>query len=679
MGDLPVRETFWNIPLWAVVGVYVGGLLASGMFAWGVWKRVQLWRAGGPDDRFDRLGERALGLLREGLFQSRILSQRYPGVMHATMFWGFLALLAGTTLATVDWEITRLLFDWRLLQGRFYLLYELTLDLFGLFFLVGLGMAWYRRFVVRPPRTEASTKFAHALGMLFVIILTGFLIEGARLAVTRPEWAAWSPVGNGIAHAFLAVGLGEPALRATHLSLWVLHAVVVFAFIAVIPRTYFRHMIATPANIFFRKLEPKGALAKIENLEEQESFGISEFKQFSWKQRLDFDACTECGRCQDVCCAQISGATLNPKKLIGKLRTYMHSGDTRPLHGEVITAEELWNCTTCGACVNECPARIDILGTIVDLRRHLALSEGKFPHGVAATLQHVQGLGNPWGIDPGDRLKWADGLDVPRMKPGERVDYLYWVGCSAAYDLRNQKIARAMVRILNAAGVSWGVMAEERCHGEFGRRLGEEYLYQTAAEENIGNLKQYAFGKVLTHCPHCLNTFRNEYRQFADGTLEAVHHSQLIAELAAAGRLPLAKKDAGRIVFHDPCYLGRHNDEFAAPRATLADVPGVELVEAPHRLDRAVCCGGGGGQMWMDAQARKRINIVRAEELMATGARTVAVGCPHCLTMLDDARAVLGASERLQVRDIAEIVADALPRAEVGARASGIEETALAK
>jgi Fe-S oxidoreductase/nitrate reductase gamma subunit len=668
-----VRETFWNIPLWAVVGVYLGGLVASGAFAWGVWKRVQLWRAGGPEDRFDRLGERALGLLREGLFQSRILSQRYPGVMHATMFWGFLALLAGTAIATIDWEITRLLFDWRLLKGPFYLGYELTLDLFGLFFLIGLGMAWYRRFVVRPGRTDAATKFAHVLAMLFVMVLTGFLIEGARLAVTRPEWAAWSPVGNAIAHTFLALGLGEPSLRTIHLSLWVLHAVIVFAFIAMIPWTYLRHMIATPANIFFRKLEPKGALAKIDDLEEQETFGISEFGQFSWKQRLDFDACTECGRCQDVCCAQISGAALNPKKLIGKLRTYMHAGDTRPLHGEVITAEELWNCTTCGACVHECPARIDILGTIVDLRRHLALSEGKFPHGVSSTLQHVQGLGNPWGLDPADRLKWAEGLDVPRVTPGKRVDYLYWVGCSAAYDLRNQKIARSMVRILNAAGVSWGVMAEERCHGEFGRRLGEEYLYQTAAEENIASFKRYEFGKVLTHCPHCMNTFRNEYRQFEGGAIEVVHHSQLIAELVAAGRLPLAKQDVERIVFHDPCYLGRQNGEFAAPRATLGSVPGVQVVEAPRRLDRAVCCGGGGGQMWMDAQARKRINVIRAEELMGTGASTVAVGCPHCMTMLEDARAVLGA-DKLHVRDLAEIVAEALPEAGIRNQGSGIRD-----
>jgi Fe-S oxidoreductase/nitrate reductase gamma subunit len=668
VGELPIRETFWNIPLWAVIGVYVGGLAACAVFAWGLWQRVQVWRGGGPENRFDRWGERALGLLREGLLQTRVLSQRYPGVMHATMFWGFLVLLAGTILATIDWEITRLLFDWRLLQGRFYLAFEVALDLFGLFFLVGLGMAIWRRFVLRPARTEASAKFAHALAVLFVIILTGFLIEGARLAVTRPAWAAWSPAGEAIAQAMLAMGMTEPALRTLHLSLWVLHAVVVFVFIALIPWTYFRHMIATPVNIFFRKLEPRGALAKIDNLEEQETFGVSEFKQFSWKRRLDFDACTECGRCQDVCCAQLSGAALNPKRIIGKLRTYMHSGDSRPLHGEVITAQELWDCTTCGACVQECPARIDILDTIVDLRRHLALSEGEFPHGVAATLQHVQRLGNPWGLDPADRLKWAEGLDVPRMEPGKRVEYLYWVGCSAAYDLRNQKIARAMVRILQAAGVSYGVMSEERCHGEFGRRLGEEYLYQTAAEENIGNLRKYGFDKILTHCPHCFNTLMNEYRQFDDGVFRVVHHSQLIRELAASGRLPVAAREAERVAFHDPCYLGRQNGEFDAPRSSVTAVPGLALVEPPRRLERAVCCGGGGGQMWMDAQARKRINVIRAEELMATGASTVAVGCPHCLTMLDDARAVLGANERLQVRDIAEIVAAALPERTAPAR-----------
>jgi Fe-S oxidoreductase len=661
--DLPVRETFWNIPLWAVVAVYAGGIAASGVFAWGVWQHVRRWRQGGPDPRWGDLGLRMRRLLVEGLFQSRILSQRYPGVMHAAMFWGFLVLFAGTVIATVDWEITRLLFDWRLLKGPFYLGFELVLDVFGVALGVGLGMAAWRRFVVRPARVDAAPKFAYALAVLAVLVLTGFVIEGARLAVTRPAWGPWSPVGWAIADGLVALGLEERGLRGLHLGLWLFHAAVVFAFIALIPRTYFAHMIATPLNILLQKLGPRGALAKIERIEEQESFGVSSFAQFSWKRRLDFDACTECGRCQDVCCAQISGGVLSPKKLIGKLKRYMHDGDTRPLHGEVITPEELWGCTTCMACVQECPARIDIVDTIVDMRRHLAMEQGAFPPGVGTTLTHVQGLGNPWGLDPADRLKWAEGLDVAFMAPDRPVEYLYWIGCAAAYDPRNQKVARAMIRILDAAGVSYGVMREERCHGEFGRRLGEEYLYQTAAEENIANMRQYRFAKVLTHCPHCLNTFRNEYRGFDGGALDVVHHTALIADLARAGRLPLGAAHGQSTVFHDPCYLGRQNGEFDAPREALAAIPGAEVREAEQHGARALCCGGGGGQMWMDLHTRKKVNVVRAEALLATGAQQVAVGCPHCMTMLEDARAVLGADDRLHVRDVAEIVAAALPAA----------------
>ena len=660
MAEIPLRETFWNIPLWGIVGVYVGGAIALAIFGWGICRRIALWRKGGPENRWDRIPARIGKVVREVLFQARILSQSYPGIMHAAMFWGFLALFIGTAIATVDWEITRLLFDARILKGPFYLAFELTLDLFGAFLLIGLGMACWRRFVRRPSRLEPTGKFAYAIAILFVIALTGFVIEAARLAVTQPAWAPWSPVGWTLAKAMLASGMGEGALRGLHLSLWTFHALLVFVFIALIPHTYFAHLIATPLNIFFAKLGPRGALAKIEKLEEQETFGVSEFAQFSWKRRLDFDACTECGRCQDVCCSQLSGGVLSPKKVIGKLKRYMHSGDTRPLHGAIITAEELWACTTCMACVQECPAQIDIVDTIVDLRRYLALSEGAFPSTTGTTLQNIQRLGNPWGLDPADRLGWAKGLDVPLLEAGKPVEYLYWVGCSASYDARNQKIARSMVKILRQAGVSFGVMAEERCHGEVGRRLGEEYLYQTAAEENVGNLRRYAFRKVLTHCPHCFNTLANEYPQFDGGRFEVIHHSVLIEELLRTGRItPRAGTDR-TVAFHDPCYLGRQNGVFAAPRAVAAAVPGVELVEIPRNRARAVCCGGGGGQMWMEVHARKRINIIRAEEIAATGAGTVAVGCPYCLTMLDEGRKVAGAEERLQVKDIAELVAESL-------------------
>jgi Fe-S oxidoreductase len=660
MVEIPIRETFWNIPPWAIVGVYVGGFVAIALFACGLWRRVAVWHVGGPELRWDRIPTRIGRLLKEVLLQSRILRQSYPGIMHATMFWGFLALFTGTALATVDWEITRLLFDVRILKGPFYLAFELTLDLFGLFLLIGLGMATWRRFVLRPARIEPAGKFAHALAIIFVIVLTGFVIEACRLAVVRPPWAAWSPIGWTLANALLASGVGEGTLRGVHLSLWVFHVLVVFAFIATIPHSYFFHLVATPLNIFFAKLGPRGALGKIENLEEQETFGVSQLDQFSWKRRLDFDACTECGRCQAVCCSQLSGGALSPKQVIGKLKRAMHAGYAGPLHGNVISADELWACTTCMACIEECPARIDIVDTIVDLRRYLALSEGAFPSTGAQALQHIQGLGNPWGLDPGDRLAWAKDLDLPIVGPGDSVEVLYWVGCAAAYDPRAQKVARSVVKILRSAGISFGVMAEERCHGEVGRRMGEEYLYQTAATENIDNLRQRTFGRILTHCPHCFNTLKNEYPQFERGGFDVVHHSTLIAELLESGRIRPAAVAPQTVAFHDPCYLGRQNGVFDAPRASLAGVPGVQLVELPRNRMQGVCCGGGGGQSWMEVSARKRINLIRTEEILASGADVAAVGCPFCLSMLDEGRKRLGADDRLPLKDLAEIVAETL-------------------
>ena len=430
------------------------------------------------------------------------------------------------------------------------------------------------------------------------------------------------------------------------------------------------HLFTTPLNIFFSKLGPRGAIPKIENIEEQESFGVSKFEEFSWKRRLDFDACVECGRCQDACPAYLSGSALNPKAVIVKLKRYMLDGDTRPLHGEVIAADELWACTTCMACVEECPAHIDIVDTIVDLRRHLTLSEGTLPSTAPMTLQNMERAGNPWGLAPSQRLDWAEGLDVPVLTPGTPVEYLYWVGCSASYDRRNQNIARSMVKILKAAGVSFGVMAEERCHGEVARRLGNEYLYQMLAEENVGHIKQYQFQKVVTHCPHCFNTIRNEYPQF-QGTFEVVHHSVLIRQLLQEGRLSLTGRGEQTVAFHDSCYLGRYNGIFEAPRQAAASVPGLRLIELPRSGPRGLCCGGGGGQMWMETPAKKRVNVIRIEEVVAAKPDVVAVACPFCLAMLDLGRKVVGVEEQLAVKDISELVAESLEPSRAPRRTAG--------
>ena len=656
---IPYRDTFWNIPMWARVFVYVGGTAAIAAFAWGSWQRATVWLKGGPERRTDRIPERLGLVLTQVLGQARILSQAYPGIMHAIVFWGFLALFIGTVLATIDYDVTLPLLHVKLLKGNFYLLYELVLDMFGLFFVIGLGMACWRRFVKRPSRIEPAGQFAYALLILFVINATGFVMEACRLAVVKPAWAAWSPVGSLLGQAMLAVGLGEGVMRGIHLSVWVFHAAIAFVFIALIPQSYFMHLVTTPLNIFFSKLGPRGALRKIENIEEAESLGVGKFEEFSWKRRLDFDACVECGRCQDVCPAHLSGSALNPKRVIVKLKRYMLDGDTRPLHGEVIQADELWACTTCMACVQECPAHIDIVDTIVDLRRFLALSEGALPSTAPLALQNIQRAGNPWGLPPTERLKWAEGLDVPVLEEGKRVEYLYWVGCSASYDRRNQSIARSVVKILKKAGVSFAVMAEERCHGEVARRLGEEYLYQTVTTENVENIKKYAFDKVITHCPHCFNTIKNEYPQF-DGNFEVLHHSVVIADLIRSGRVKPTKAADQTVAFHDSCYLGRYNGIFDAPRETARSVPGLRLIEMPRNRERGLCCGGGGGQMWMETPAKKRVNLIRVEEALESKPDVVGVACPFCLAMVDLGRKVAGAEETLQVKDISELVAESL-------------------
>jgi len=656
---IPFRDTFWNIPVWAQIALYAGGLLAIAIFAYGLRRRALLWRAGGPENRLDRVPERVKLVAKHGLGQVRTLSQAYPGVMHAIMFWGFLALFMGTVLATIDYDITLPLFGVKLLRGSFYLFYETVLDLFGLFFVIGLGMAVWRRFVVRPHRVDPTARFAGVLALLLVINVTGFVMEACRIAAVKPAWGPWSPVGWALGQAMLGAGMSEGALRATHLGTWLFHAAISLGFIALIPYSYFVHLITTPLNIFFAKLTPRGAIAKIENIEEGESLGVSKLEEFSWKRRLDFDACVECGRCQAACPAYLAGTALSPKQIIVKLKRHLHGELPGPIHGNLIQADELWACTTCMACVQECPAFIDIVDTIIDLRRYLALSEGALPSTAPQSLQNIQRAGNPWGLPAGDRLAWAEGLDVPRLQPGVEVEYLYWVGCSASYDRRNQAIARSVVKILKAAGVSFGVMQEERCHAEVGRRLGEEYLYQTVQQENIEAINRYRFQKVITHCPHCFNTIKNEFPQFG-GVYEVLHHSVVIDQLIASGRITPKKRLDATVAFHDSCYLGRYNGIMEAPRSAARAVPGLELVELPRNRERGLCCGGGGGHMWMEIPSKKRVNVIRVEEALAVKPDVVATACPFCLAMVDLGRKVAGAEERLQVKDISELVAESL-------------------
>ncbi|GBO93590.1 (Fe-S)-binding protein [Mesosutterella multiformis] len=656
MTPIPSRPTFWNVPVSGQVLIYVLGILSVLLCAWGIVKAVKFIRSGAAAQLKKDVPERMRRLWTEGFVQKRIV--RTPvGKAHFALFWGFIFLFFGTSLATIDWDITRLLFGFRILQGDFYLFYKLILDFAGLATLAGLGVAAWSRWIKKSVSLEASPRFAMLIGSLALIIITGFFLEALRLAAQKPAWAGWSFVGNFIATTLFS-GVSAEKLETAHLILWWIHGIGSLAFIASIPLNFFSHMFKTPWNIFEQKLEPMGAAPKIDNIEEQETFGISQMKQFTWKDRLDFASCTECARCSAVCPAVKMGTPLDPKNVVLKLQhAFANGGENEPTE-KFISEDELWACTTCGACTNACPSRINLPDAIVKMRTHYALEEGKFPPGVAKTLQNIASVGNPWGMDPDSRLDWAEGLDLPIMDPDRPVDILYWVGCSASFDKRSQKIARSMVKILKASGLSFGVMAEERCHADFARRLGEEYLFQTAAAENIANLSQYKFGKILCACPHCFNTLENEYPEFEGGKFEVISHVELIRNLIRDGKLPNLSENDIATTYQDPCYLSRYNGLSSEPREILASMK-TDMREPQFCKENTNCCGAGGGQFWSDGSKTQRVNVIRFNELKDTGAKQLATACPFCLSMMESAKAK-EKDETIQVKDIAEVVAEHL-------------------
>jgi Fe-S oxidoreductase len=631
---------------------------------------------------------RRLGfLLADVLGQKKTLARRYPGVFHTGLFWGFALLFIGTVLATLDWDTGKLLAlaarplsgsaadtldAFRFLGGSFYLWYELVLDTAGLALVLGLFAAMYRRYVVAPHYVAGAWDLV--LWSLLIVNLTGFLVEGLRLVMAPVAWSGWSWVGQALANLiFLLPSSVLAAVPPAHFGLWLLHGEAALAFIAVIPYTNMVHLVSTATNTVLRSTEaiaPGAALQPVD-IESAEQYGAATLAHFTWKQRLGFDSCLRCGRCETVCPAYLSGTPLNPKAVIVGLSDArreqsatagalsIEDGQVLVGRGSLIEPDVLWACTTCMACVEVCPAYIEIVDDIVDMRRHLTLMEGATPGTSGTALRNMMTAGNPWGYAQAERTHWAKDLDVPVAKPGEHYDVLYFVGCSASYDKRNQRIARAVCRLMSRAGVRFAIMEQERCNAESGRRMGEEYLYQTATTENVASLGSYTFDRVVCHCPHCFNTIKNEYPQFG-GTYEVVHHTQLIRELVDEGRLPSLDGGDRRVAFHDSCYLGRYNGEFEAPRATLR-AAGVHLVELGRRRENGLCCGGGGGKMWFEGPRARDVGAIRMEEAAAVSPDVVGVACPFCLTMLDSARSSLGL-DGIKVMDVAEILAEALDR-----------------
>jgi len=674
---LVCRPTFWNIPEWLQIAVYLAGFIAIIVMFYGFWLRFQQLRKGKGKFDWRPLGPRLKMWLTMGVATKKVSLENQPaGSMHVGIMWGMILLFIGTALATIDWDITRPLIDpnqWRLLQGGFYFLYKIILDLFGLAALVGLIIAFVIRYGVKPERLDGRSgkRFFREdlwiIGSMAFIVLTGFIIEILRLAAQPTETAqlgervmyctTCSVIAWPVSRLFASLDLG--LLELLHRSIWVFHAAVAVVFVGSVSFTKMSHFAISSVNTFFKKREPAGAIAKIQDIENQESFGISKLEEFTWKQLLDFDACTRCGRCQDACPAALTGKALSPKNIIVKMFELSHAKTPGAIHGEIIDAQELWDCTTCMGCVNACPVSIDQLGTIIDLRRYLTLSEGAPQPPSNKTMDSMERQGNPYGLPKQDRHKWMQGLDVPFADADTEYDVLFWVGCAGAYDIRAQKISKAFVKIMQMAGLKFAVMQEERCNCESARRLGNEYLYQMATTENVETMKQYKFKRIVTTCPHCFNTIKNEYPQF-DGKFEVIHHTQLIAELIDNGKIKPSKSLQQTITYHDSCYLGRYNNIFEPQRTVLKSISGVNLVEMTRSRSTGLCCGGGGGRMWLEENTGTRINNKRVEDVIAVNAQTVASACPFCMTMLDDGAKALSVDEKIARKDIAELVAEAL-------------------
>ena len=598
------------------------------------------------------------------LLQLRIWKKIYPGIMHFLLFWGVTIQLIGTAIILMQMKLFTP-FELSIPRMSDYFLFERIMDLAGIFILVGVVMAIIRRKVMKPKYLGYKWDDYFVIALLTLMVLAGFTTEAMRLISALPEWMAYSFIGSIVSNLFLAWGVTPEIAFRLHPYFVLLHIFLGLVFGASLPFTKMRHMIMAPLYIWLRPRRHIGALAKIEDIEETELLGVGNINEFTSRELLSFDACLDCGRCEDVCPATASGLDYSPRTLIQSLRDDAvnalvkrnGNGSSRELSAEMFKEETLWACTACGACLTRCPIFIRPPERVVDLRRYATLMTGEMPKSVGDTLRNMERQGNPWGMPPQDRMKWADGLDVRELAPGDDTDILFFAGCAAAFDERNKKVTQSFVKLLKKADVDFGVLGlDEACCGETARRMGHEYIFQVMAEQNIETFNEINFKRIVTQCPHCLNTLKNEYSQMG-GDFEVIHSSQLLTEIADNLDIDQAKGDGieGKLTYHDSCYLGRYNNEYKAPR-NLLDKAKIDRVEMERSGENSFCCGAGGGGMWVETDADKRINHKRLQDAIDVEADVVATACPYCLTMFEDAANSKGLGEQLQVLDISEVL-----------------------
>jgi len=669
---------FWSFYIVIPVMIVAGAVMFS--------NRTKNWQRGKPDNRATtaKNAKRRVGDFRAGVYMQTLMRDPAAGVMHSLIYFSFLILLGVTTVLEIDHQAPAGL---KFLHGGVYQAFSFVGDLAGVTFIAGVLFAMYRRYVQKVYRIRIKTKPEHAviLGVFLSLGVTGFLAEAFRIAESgRPEFEVYSFVGYPLSALFADM----TNLAGWHQAMWIAHVLTFVAFLAILPVTMLRHMFTSPLNMYLRdKDRPKGAMKPMPNLMETEleSFGASTIEDFTWKQLLDTDACTMCGRCTSVCPAHATGKPLDPREIVlkvGEVMAFTGTPEVSPPLGvdpeitvgansvfERISGEEIWACTSCKACDEICPVNIEILDKILDMRRYLSLMESSFPTELGNAYRAMENNGNPWGLSQSERADWAAKLDdIPIVDGSSPIDheFLYWVGCAGSFDDKNKKVTQSMAQLLKRAGIDFAILGpSENCTGDPARRSGNEYVFQMLATQNIETMNGMGVKKIITQCPHCFNTLQNEYPQLG-GNYEVIHHSQLLEYLVDEGKLDLSNaRLEERVVYHDSCYLGRHNDVYLAPRRVIGQLGGIEIVEAERNGTKGMCCGAGGARMWMEENVGKQINVERSQELIATGATRIATACPFCYIMIDDGVKGEGLEDdAVKVGDIAMHVLEAIERGE---------------
>jgi len=661
----PAHHWYGVVPGFVLFYALMGVALV--LFARRVSVLVRLMLTGKPAVRWDHVPARLGKVVVFVLGQARLIGgDLRPGLMHATIFWGFIVLTLGTVEFFGKGVIERFTLPF-LSDTPAYLVME---DLFSVAVIAALAYAAFRRLVIKPRRLTLSPEGLVILLLIFALMVTDLATDACRILLAPAPTDSWQFAGSALAAVLGGLAAGAvPVLY--HVSWW-LHAVCLLGFLVWLPYSKHLHVLAAPFNVFFAPLTPKGQFRTLD-LENAETFGVGAITEFSWKDLFDLYNCTECGRCTSRCPANMSGKQLDPKMLILNLQDYLlegqggHTGQggtgvtERPMVGGVITDNVLWACTMCRWCVDACPVFIEHVPKIADMRRWLVLTESRFPAELQPAFRNLENNGNPWQMSWQTRTDWAADLGVRVMSDVREAEYLYWVGCYGSFDERNKKVARAFVKLLQAAQVDFAILGnEEKCTGEPARRLGHEYLYQTLAQGNVETLKRYRFQTIVTACPHCFNTIRNEYPDF-DGHFRVIHHSQLLDDLLRGGRLPVTPAGSERITYHDACNLGRYNGVYEPPRQVLAAATRGELVEMTLSRSKGFCCGGGGGRVWLEETEGRRVNQLRVEQAMEVKPDILASACPFCLTMFEDGVKAKEVADTIKTRDIAEVLAERLP------------------